>query len=218
MHSPHTRRAGNNKFPLTHLEKLLQCLQGGKHCPRLYLTYVCHQVRIKPGDEHKTAITTRFGTIRVAGPSIRAGWCSECLPASYEWHTATPCPSFFSFLFFSFSFFFFFFSKARHVTAKTRKRRIELSLLPFLTPSSLFPRDPASCTRVIALSSSCSETNTRCGSIFVCSLHSESNRGRTLHLGCPLRPDSCQCSSVWGASRLSCGTRWWEWRAGRSGR
>ena len=50
-----------NKYPLPRIDDLFDSLQGAKYFSKLDLNSAYHQVRINPGDTHKTAFQTKFG-------------------------------------------------------------------------------------------------------------------------------------------------------------
>jgi hypothetical protein len=52
----------NDKYPIPHISECLDEMQGSTYFTRLDLIQAFHQIPMHPGDEHKTAFQTKFGS------------------------------------------------------------------------------------------------------------------------------------------------------------
>ena len=53
-----------NNFLLLYIDDLHDRLSNARYCTKLDLYSGYHQIPIQPGDEHKTAFTSRYGTYK----------------------------------------------------------------------------------------------------------------------------------------------------------
>jgi hypothetical protein len=69
------------------VDELLDELSQAQWFSVLDLRAGFNQIRLAPGEEHKTAFQTHWGQVRVRGHVLWSNWCSKHFPGCHEPHS-----------------------------------------------------------------------------------------------------------------------------------